>query len=177
MAEPLIKFSATYTTVPAHFVDNLKHMDAALDKALPKFFERVKNAGVKAAQAKIRPHTYTGMLARSVRNDSKSSKEGAAVGTNLSYAPLQDGDNKYGLGSTGWPNVTNLRSWVQKKMRPTSDTELSSITYLVGRSIAKRGRVKNPIHFMEAARRAMMDESQRAAVKNLKVDIYKAIGK
>jgi hypothetical protein len=62
-------------------------------------------------------------------------------------------------------------------MRPTSDTELSSITYLVGRSIAKRGRVKNPIHFMEAARRAMMDESQRAAVKNLKADIYKAIGR
>jgi len=177
MAAPLIKFSATYTTFPVHFVDNLKHMDAALDKALPTYFKKVKEAGVKAAQMKIRPHTFTGMLARSVRNDSSSSKEGAIVGTNLFYAAYQDGDDKWGLGATGWPNVQSLSKWVQKKMRPTSASELSSITYLVGRSIAKRGRVKEPIRFMDAARRAMIEESQTVSMRKFTADLYKAVGK
>ena len=73
--------------------------------------------------------------------------------------------------------MQSLSKWVQKKMWPTSASELSSITYLVGRSIAKRGRVKEPIRFMEAARRAMINEAQTVSMRNFTADLYKAVGK
>jgi hypothetical protein len=177
MPTPPLNIKFTSDLVPKNLGHNLQHIDAALDKALQKYMERAKQVGVSAATKKIRPHNYTGALERSVRNDSRADKNGVSVGSNLSYAAFQDGATKRGMSAAGWPNVQSLRGWVQKRLQPASDTELSAITYLIGRSISKRGKVKNPIRFMEAAEKAIKTEVRTTSMRRLKEDIYKAVNR
>jgi hypothetical protein len=172
-----IKISFKADLTPPNLAQNLQHMNVALDKALLKYMQHAKEAGVKAATTKIHPRNFTGALERSVRNDSRATKDEVVVGSNLSYAAFQDGAKQWGLSAAGWPNVQSLRSWVQRRIGGVTLTDISSATYLIGRSIKQRGRVKNPIHFMAAAERAVKTEAQTVSMRKFTEDIYRAVNR
>lgn len=60
------------------------------------------------------------------------------VGTNLDYAPILE----YGLGEGEFPNIDELRKWVDRKVNPAEEN-LDQVTYLVGRKIMMEGVDEN----------------------------------
>ena len=161
-------------TSPPHLVENLAHMDKALDKAVAAYMHRVMEAGVHAAQAAA--PVDRGTLRRSFAKDSRSDKDSATIGTSVSYAAYQDGAKQWGLKAAGWPNVVSLRGWVQRNIKPPAK-ELYAVTYLVGRSLFKRGKPKNAAHFMQAALEAMRETANHTAMREFNEDTLKAVNR
>jgi len=73
--------------------------------------------------------------------------------TNVDYAK----DLEFGVGAGQWPDVSELRTWVDRKLG-VSDEELDSVTFLVARHIFQEG-IEKQAPLRSAVRKFKTQES------------------
>ena len=169
-----IQISWNTEITPKNFVRNIKHMDKVVDKALEKFFKDLYQVGVTAAVAKAPVDTGNlrhSLHAKTAHTASYYNKDGMAIGSRLPYAPYQDNALKWGVKASSWPNVTTLKAWVARKIKPPAN-ELNTVTFFVGRHIKEFGVA--PHNFMESADIAVRTHL-KAAEREFNFDILRAV--
>jgi len=152
--------SVVTRTVPTNLIELFKNSDPVVKRNTKPMLKRLQYIGAGAASRKTPVDRAT--LRRSLFIGHKDTYSyvhdwDAAIGSKLVYAPVQDSIKRWKAAGVlkktkWWPNVTALREWVRRVIRPPAGTE-NSIAFLIGRKFAQgKSRMhKHPANFMLAA--------------------------
>lgn len=77
---------------------------------------------------------YTGQYRQSISTEKDRDGYGVTVGTNVPQARRIE----FGLGQGSWPDIGDLRTWVDRVIDPDKD-RLDTVTFLVARKIFREG--------------------------------------